>query len=79
MDDKKLKQIGAIIAIIASVVLFFKKQGGVGFFFLLIGLILFIRSKKGENYMSMWIFLVEGIFFIFRLFSYLISFTIQSF
>lgn len=54
MDDKKLKQIGAIIAIIASVVLFFKKQGGVGFFFLLIGLILFIRSKKGENYMSMW-------------------------
>lgn len=66
MDDKKLKQIGAIIAIIASVVLFFKKQGGVGFFFLLIGLILFIRSKKGENYMSMWEFLGVKRSFIFR-------------
>ena len=53
MNEKKIESILAIIFIIISVFMFFTKRGGMGFLVFLIGLGLYIFSRRGTDYRSM--------------------------
>lgn len=52
MKNNKLESICSIFLLILSVFLFFAKKGGVGFFVFLIGLGLYIYSRRGSDYRS---------------------------
>ena len=49
MNKAKIQQIIGIIAMLFSVYMFFDKRGGLGFFVLLIGAVVFGLGKKEEN------------------------------
>lgn len=53
MKKLKLESIFGIVFIILSVILFFFKRGGLGFLVFLIGLTLYIYSRRGTDYRSM--------------------------
>lgn len=53
MNERKLLSILAIVFIILSVFMFFTKKGGMGFLVFLIGLGLYIFSRRGTDYRSM--------------------------
>lgn len=53
MNERKLESILAIVFIIISVFMFFTKRGGMGFIVFLIGLGLYIFSRRGTDYRSM--------------------------
>ena len=52
MKNNKLESICSIFLLILSVFLFFTKKGGVGFFVFLIGLGLYIYSRRDSDYRS---------------------------
>lgn len=53
MNERKFESMLAIIFIIISVFMFFTKRGGVGFLVFLLGLGLYIFSRRGTDYRSM--------------------------
>ena len=53
MNQRKIESILAIVFIIISVFMFFTKRGGMGFLVFLIGLGLYIFSRRGIDYRSM--------------------------
>lgn len=53
MKNIKLETLCSISLLILSVFLFFTKKGGVGFFVFVIGLGLYIYSRRGTDYRSM--------------------------
>lgn len=53
MNERKIESIFAIVFIIISVFMFFTKRGGMGFIVFLIGLGLYIFSRRGTDYRSM--------------------------
>ena len=53
MNERKLLSILAIVFIIISVYMFFTKKGGMGFLVFLIGLGIYIFSRRGTDYRSM--------------------------
>lgn len=53
MHERKLLSILAIVFIILSVFMFFTKKGGMGFLVFLIGLGLYIFSRRGTDYRLM--------------------------
>ncbi len=53
MNERKIESILAIVFIIISVFMFFTKRGGMGFIVFLIGLGLYIFSRRGTDYRSM--------------------------
>ena len=53
MDKRKLEGIAGIVLIIISVIMFFAKRGGLGFIVFLLGLGLYIYSRRGTDYRSM--------------------------
>lgn len=52
MKKLKLESIFGIVFVILSVILFFSKRGGLGFLVFLIGLGLYIYSRRGTDYRS---------------------------
>lgn len=53
MNERKIESILVIVFIIISVFMFFTKRGGMGFIVFLIGLGLYIFSRRGTDYRSM--------------------------
>ena len=53
MNDRMVEKVFGIVFIILSVFLFFTKRGGMGFLVFLIGLGLYIFSRRGTDYRSM--------------------------
>ena len=53
MNERKFESILAVVFIILSVFMFFTKRGGVGFIVFLLGLGLYIFSRRGTDYRSM--------------------------
>ena len=53
MNERKIESILAIIFIIISVFMFFTIRGGMGFLVFLLGLGLYIFSRRGTDYRSM--------------------------
>lgn len=53
MNERKLLSILAIVFISISVFMFFTKKGGMGFLVFLIGLGIYIFSRRGTDYRSM--------------------------
>ena len=53
MNERKIESILAIVFIIISVFMFFTKRGGMGFLVFLIGLGIYIFSRRGTDYRSM--------------------------
>ena len=53
MNERKIESILAMVFIIISVFMFFTKRGGMGFIVFLIGLGLYIFSRRGTDYRSM--------------------------
>ena len=53
MNERKIESILAIVFIILSVFMFFTKRGAMGFIVFLLGLGLYIFSRRGTDYRSM--------------------------
>ena len=53
MNDRMIEKVFGIVFIILSVFFFFTKRGGMGFIVFLIGLGLYIFSRRGTDYKSM--------------------------
>ena len=53
MNERKIESILAVVFIIISVFMFFTKRGGMGFLVFLLGLGLYIFSRRGTDYRSM--------------------------
>ena len=52
MNERKIESILAVVFIIISVFMFFTKRGGMGFLVFLLGLGLYIFSRRGTDYRS---------------------------
>lgn len=52
MTNTSFEAIAGIVLIILSVFMFFTKRGGLGFIVFLIGLGLYIYSRRGKDYRS---------------------------
>lgn len=53
MDKRKLESIIGVVLVILSLFMFFTRRGGLGFIVFLIGLGLYIYSRRGNDYRSM--------------------------
>lgn len=53
MDKIKLESIIGVVLVILSLFMFFTRRGGLGFIVFLIGLGLYIYSRRGSDYRSM--------------------------